>query len=68
MSGAVPLVPLYAFMVYAGTILSFTSISVETSSRGSLSLLLIRDFLQGLKWLGSDDEHSSVHSARFKNV
>jgi len=65
--GALPLVPLYAFMVYAGT-LSFTSISVETSSGGPLSLLLARNFLQGIKWLGPEDDHSPVHNARFKNV
>ena len=68
MSGAIPLVPLYAFMVYAGTTLSFTSISVETSSGSLLSLLLTTDLLQGLKWLRPEDEHSTVPCAMFKNV
>ena len=68
MSEAIPLVPLHAFMTYTGTTLSFASISVETNSGCPLSLLLTRDFLQGLKWLVPEDEHSPVHNARFKNL
>lgn len=60
--------PFNAFMVCTGTVLSFTSVGVETNSGGPHSLLFTRDFLQQLNWLGHVDECSPVHSARFKNV
>ena len=47
---------------------TFTSISVGTSCGDPHSLLFTRDFFQGLKWLGSEDERSPVHCASFKNA